>query len=163
MRAAGNFSSNSSASQKEMWGLNLPGWRWARIMQLVLVGSSSSLPSEACNALGGSDGVAHSKISLNGVTRPRGFQPADPVTHPRLRMCEFGSKVIGPRRDPKCVVPSRTWAQFPPHNYSCGSRMARPRAASWQTASTIATRLAILAEGAMALSMTLDGGALFAS
>ena len=55
--------------------INLPGWRWARIMQLVLVGSSSSLHSEACNALGGSDGVAHSKISLNGVTRPRGFQP----------------------------------------------------------------------------------------
>ena len=31
---------------------NLPGWRWARIKQLVLVGLSSSLHSEACNALG---------------------------------------------------------------------------------------------------------------
>ena len=31
---------------------NLPGWRWARIKQLVLVGLSSSWHSEACNALG---------------------------------------------------------------------------------------------------------------
>ena len=32
---------------------NLPGWRWKRIKQLFLVGSSSSLHSEVCNALGG--------------------------------------------------------------------------------------------------------------
>ena len=31
---------------------NLPGWRWARIKQLALVGLSSSWHSEACNALG---------------------------------------------------------------------------------------------------------------
>ena len=36
---------------------NLPGWRWARIKQLALVGSISSLHSEFCEALGGSDGV----------------------------------------------------------------------------------------------------------
>ena len=35
---------------------NLPGWRWARIKQLVLVGLSSSLHSEVCNALGGPSG-----------------------------------------------------------------------------------------------------------
>ena len=35
---------------------NLPGWRWARIKQLALVGLSSSRHSEACNALGGSFG-----------------------------------------------------------------------------------------------------------
>ena len=46
--------------------LNLPGWRWARIKQLALVGSSSSLHSEACKALGGSDGVVHSRISGSG-------------------------------------------------------------------------------------------------
>ena len=43
--------------------LNLPGWCWARIKQLALIGSSSSLHSEACKALGGSDGVVHSTIS----------------------------------------------------------------------------------------------------
>jgi hypothetical protein len=43
--------------------VNLPGWRWAGIKQLALVGSSSSLHSEACKALGGSDGVVHSRIS----------------------------------------------------------------------------------------------------
>ena len=45
---------------------NLPGWRWAGIKQLALVGSSSSLHSEACKALGGSDGVIHSRISDSG-------------------------------------------------------------------------------------------------
>ena len=43
--------------------VNLPGWCWAEIQQLALVGSSSSLHSEACNALGASDGVIHSSIS----------------------------------------------------------------------------------------------------
>ena len=43
--------------------INLPGWCWAEIQQLALVGSSSSLHSEACNALGASDGVIHSSIS----------------------------------------------------------------------------------------------------
>ena len=47
--------------------LNLPGWCWARIMQLALIGSSSSLHSEACKALGGSDGVVHSTISLAAI------------------------------------------------------------------------------------------------
>ena len=49
-----------------MYVLNLPGWRWAGIKQLALVGSSSSLHSEACKALGGSDGVIHSRISDSG-------------------------------------------------------------------------------------------------
>ena len=53
---------------------NLPGWRWARIKQLVLVGLSSSRHSEVCNALGGPFGVAHSIISDNGISRPRGCQ-----------------------------------------------------------------------------------------
>mgnify|MGYP001226679237 CR=1 FL=1 len=43
--------------------INLPGWCWAEILQLALVGSSSSLHSEVCNALGASDGVIHSRIS----------------------------------------------------------------------------------------------------
>ena len=50
----------------EIVDLNLPGWRWAGIKQLALVGSSSSLHSEACKALGGSDGVIHSRISDSG-------------------------------------------------------------------------------------------------
>ena len=37
--------------------LNLPGWRWTRIKQLVLARSSSSSHSEVCKALGGSSGV----------------------------------------------------------------------------------------------------------
>ena len=48
--------------------VNLPGWCWAEIQQLALVGSSSSLHSEACNALGASDGVIHSSISLEVVS-----------------------------------------------------------------------------------------------
>ena len=47
--------------------INLPGWCWAEIQQFALVGSSSSLHSEACNALGASDGVIHSRISLEVV------------------------------------------------------------------------------------------------
>ena len=43
---------------------NLPGQRWATIQQLALVWSSSSLHSEACNAIGASDGVIHSRISF---------------------------------------------------------------------------------------------------
>jgi len=54
--------------------INLPGWRWARIKQLALVGLSSSWHSEVCNALGDSFGVAHSKISVCGYLRPRGCQ-----------------------------------------------------------------------------------------
>ena len=34
-----------------------------RVQQLALIGLSSSLHSEACNALGVSDGVIHSRIS----------------------------------------------------------------------------------------------------
>ena len=53
---------------------NLPGWRWARIKQLVLVGLSSSWHSEDCNALGGPFRVAHSIISVCGNMRSRGCQ-----------------------------------------------------------------------------------------
>ena len=55
---------------------NLPGWRWARIKQLALVGSSSSLHSEACKALGDSSGAVHSKISVCDISRSRGCQTA---------------------------------------------------------------------------------------
>ena len=48
--------------------VNLPGWCWAEIQQFALVGSSSSLHSEACNALGASDGVIHSRISQEAVS-----------------------------------------------------------------------------------------------
>ena len=40
----------------------------AEIQSLALIGSSSSLHSEACNALGASDGVIHSRISLEAVS-----------------------------------------------------------------------------------------------
>ena len=43
--------------------ISLPGKCWADIQQLALIGSGSSLHSEACNALGASDGVIHSSIS----------------------------------------------------------------------------------------------------
>ena len=69
-----------SAQQRGSWPqlslINLPGWRWARIKQLALVGLSSSRHSEACNALGGPFGVAHSIISVHGFSRPRGGQRA---------------------------------------------------------------------------------------
>ena len=49
-------------------GANLLGECWVKVQQLALVGSSSSLHYEACNALGASDGVIHSRISLEGVS-----------------------------------------------------------------------------------------------
>ena len=58
---------NGSQSFGQHSALNLPGWCWARIKQLALIGSSSSLHSEACKALGGSDGVVHSTISLAAI------------------------------------------------------------------------------------------------
>ena len=39
------------------------------IQQFALVGSSSSLHSKACNALGASDRAVHGKISLQDVTK----------------------------------------------------------------------------------------------
>ena len=48
--------------------VNLPGECWAEIQQLALIGSSSSLHSEASNALGASDGVIHGRISLEAVS-----------------------------------------------------------------------------------------------
>ena len=54
----------TACSMRRNCYVNLPGWCWAEILQLALVGSSSSLHSEACNALGASDGVIHSRISL---------------------------------------------------------------------------------------------------
>ena len=63
------FALEVCGARVEAWAniLNLPGWCWARIKQLALIGSSSSLHSEACKALGGSDGVVHSTISLAAI------------------------------------------------------------------------------------------------
>jgi hypothetical protein len=50
----------------DLWGWRELTWLvqyWAEIQLLALIGSSSSLHSEACNALGSSDGVIHSSIS----------------------------------------------------------------------------------------------------
>ena len=55
--------------------INLPGWRWATIMQFALDGSSCSLHTEVSKAHGGSFGVVHSKISVCGSSRSRGCQP----------------------------------------------------------------------------------------
>ena len=54
---------NNNKELTEEKELNLPGWCWAEIQQLALIGSSSSLHSEACNALGAPDGVIYSRIS----------------------------------------------------------------------------------------------------
>ena len=66
--------------------VNLPGWCWAKIQQLALIGSSSSLHSEVCNALGASDGVIHSRISQEVVclraTANKGLQ---------WLKCDFGA------------------------------------------------------------------------
>ena len=67
------------AKLKEGWQVfaNLPGWCWARIKQLALIGSSSSLHSEACKALGGSDGVVHSTISHAAICMRAVAKPND--------------------------------------------------------------------------------------
>ena len=51
--------------------VNLPGWRWATIMQFALDGSSCSLHTEVSKAHGGSFGVVHSIISVCGILRSR--------------------------------------------------------------------------------------------
>ena len=55
-------------------GSSLPGWRWARVEQLVLVGLSSSWHSRVCNALGDSSRIVHSKICICGSLRTRDCQ-----------------------------------------------------------------------------------------
>ena len=55
----------------EMVWSNLPGWRWATIMQVVLDRLSRSLHSDVCDSDGCRDAVAHSRISGRGIRRPR--------------------------------------------------------------------------------------------
>ncbi len=64
--------------------VNLPGWDWAEIQQLALLGSSSSLHSEACNALGASDGVIHSSISFEAVSLRASANNASPKLNTTL-------------------------------------------------------------------------------
>ena len=66
-RSARSFSPLGPSKFSQRKFVNLPGWCWAEIQQFALVGSSSSLHSEACNALGASDGVIHSRISQEVV------------------------------------------------------------------------------------------------
>ena len=47
--------------------VNLPGFRWATLHSLAPVRLSSPLHSEACDALGASDGVIHSRMSPERV------------------------------------------------------------------------------------------------
>ena len=55
----------------EMVWSNLPGWRWATIMQVVLDRLSRSLHSDVCDSDGCRDAVAHSRISGRGIRRSR--------------------------------------------------------------------------------------------
>ena len=48
---------------------NLPGWRWATIMQVVLDRLSRSLHSDVCDSDGCRDAVVHSTISGRGSWR----------------------------------------------------------------------------------------------
>jgi hypothetical protein len=66
-RASGVKRTRTMRAGSHCFLVNLPGWCWAEIQQFALVGSSSSLHSEACNALGASDGVIHSRISQEAI------------------------------------------------------------------------------------------------
>ena len=68
--------------------INLPGWRWARIMQLALVWSSSSSHSEACKALGGPSGSLTAQF-LAAASRVR----AD-ATRFCVKMCTLSTSLI---------------------------------------------------------------------
>ena len=48
---------------------NLPGWRWATIIQVALDRLSRSLHSDVCDSDGCRDAVAHSRISGRGSRR----------------------------------------------------------------------------------------------
>ena len=63
---------------------NLPGWRWTRIKQLVLVGSSSSLHSEVCNALGGTSVLPTAKFLTSDMC-VRALSTCAPVIQSVLR------------------------------------------------------------------------------
>ncbi len=57
----------TSPLQHESLNVNLAGKCWVEIQQLALIESRNSLHNEACNALGASDGVIHSRFSLEVV------------------------------------------------------------------------------------------------
>jgi hypothetical protein len=94
--------------------INLPGWRWARITQLALVGSSSSLHSEVCKALRGSFGVVYSEISEPG-SRIRAL-PNNLHHLRRRRMVACMSHILGCRRF------SFLRSLHPPREPCCGMR-----------------------------------------
>ena len=86
------FSVQSQRRQSTL--VNLPGWCWAEIQQFALVGSSSSLHSEACNALGASDGVIHSRISQEVVCLRATTNETSPCNCERL-LLQFWRAVPG--------------------------------------------------------------------
>ena len=121
--------------------LNLPGWCWARIKQLALIGSSSSLHSEACKALGGSDGVVHSTISLAAICM-RAVAKQYRKHWEAMRYALFS-----------CSYLKWFWNDFLEHPvFKYHLQTLLPSALTF-----------ILAEGAIALLVTLSGSALFAS
>lgn len=79
--------------------INLPGWRWAKIKQFALDGSSCSLHTEVSKAHGGSFGVVHSKISVCGNSRSRGCQ-----RHPTGKRHPHTEDAKPSRRDNDAVV-----------------------------------------------------------
>lgn len=71
--------------------VNLPGWRWARITQLALVGSSSSLHSEVCNIPGFLFGDATAKFL--GEATKRTVAVANLQIFGRIRMfCQVANE-----------------------------------------------------------------------
>ena len=118
-RSARSFRLSAQARGRQQTLVNLPGWCWAEIQQFALVGSSSSLHSEACNALGASDGVIHSRISqevvcLRATTNTslcdNDFRPFH-VKHARCR------KIV--LRLFRCLCLAVPWANAACHRLNC--------------------------------------------
>ena len=114
--------------------VNLPGWRWATITKVALDRLSRSLHSDVCDSDGCRDAVVHSRISGRGSWRFRAA-PNNNINPPTLW---WSYCCLYLNRPPICSN----------HMFRCGSKFQKS---------------IILAEGAIALPVTLSGGVLFAS
>ena len=140
------------------------------VQQLALIGSSSSLHAEACNALGASDGAIHSSISqeVASLRAATNSHVRSPHTAP-ARPCATRGGYTHEEREPVAWLMRMAPAVVLrlPHAQTSSTL---PPAGPYQhthihhiawTAGALVCR--ILAEGAIALPVTLSGGALFAS
>ena len=126
---------------------NLPGWCWAQILQSALVGLSSSLHTEVCNAVRISDGVLHRTKSRET---------------PSISAAVNATTIASGKAQP-IIAQCASNAQA--HHYSFHTHLATLMCFQKEPYSVFlgaSAILSILVEGAMALPVTHGGGVPFA-